>query len=97
MNHRFSREAQQELLQAARSYLDVGGQAVAARFEADMHRALQLLTWAPQLGRPRQAGVRTWPLKRFPYLLAYRVQGDMLSVIAVAHQSRAPGYWQGRA
>lgn len=96
MNHRFSAEAQQELLQAARWYLTEGGQAVAEQFEADMGRALRLLAGMPKLGRPLKAGVRTWPLKRFPYLLAYRVQGDMLSVIAVAHQSRAPGYWVGR-
>ena len=36
-------------------------------------------------------------LTRFPYSLIYRVRpdGDML-IIAVAHASREPGYWQGR-
>ena len=86
------------MLDAAQWYLAEGGQTLAERFEDDLNRALRLLTWLPRLGRPRprRHGVRTWPLKSFPYLLAYRVQDDMLSVIAVAHQSRAPSYWQGR-
>ena len=96
MNHRFSLEARQDLLDAAQWYLAEGGQTLAERFEDDLNRALHLLMWMPRLGRPRRYGVRTWPLKSLPYLLAYRVQDDLLSVIAVAHQSRAPGYWQGR-
>ena len=95
MNHRFSLEARQDLLDAAQWYLAEGGQTLAERFD-DLNRALRLLTRLPRLGRPRRHGVRTWPLKSFPYLLAYRVQDDVLSVIAVAHQSRAPGYWQER-
>jgi hypothetical protein len=41
----------------------------------------------------REAG-----LLRFPYSVVYRVEasGDVL-VMAVAHASREPGYWQGRA
>jgi toxin ParE1/3/4 len=50
----------------------------------------------PQLGSPSYPGVRTWPLKHFPYTLVYRVKGTVISVIAVAHQSREPGYWTGR-
>jgi hypothetical protein len=26
----------------------------------------------------------------------YRVSGDVVEIIAVAHQSRRPGYWQSR-
>ena len=35
-------------------------------------------------------------LKRFPYSVVYRVQPAGIYVIAVAHSSRSPGYWQGR-
>ena len=61
-----------------------------------MHRALRLLAFMPRLGTPGYPGVRTWPLKDYPYTLVYRVQGEVISVIAVAHQSREPGYWAGR-
>lgn len=35
-------------------------------------------------------------MKRFPYLLVYRVLDDRVQVLAVAHVSRRPGYWRNR-
>jgi mRNA-degrading endonuclease RelE of RelBE toxin-antitoxin system len=35
-------------------------------------------------------------LRQFPYRIVYQVQPDQLDVVAVAHSSRSPGYWQGR-
>ncbi len=35
-------------------------------------------------------------LRRYPYTLIYRVRGNDVQVIAVAHAHRAPGYWRGR-
>ena len=49
----------------------------------------------PKLGSLSYPSVRTWPLKQFPCTLAYRVKGEMISVIAVAHQSKDPGYRRG--
>ena len=42
-------------------------------------------------GPPNYPGVRTWAMKRFPYTLMYRVDGELITVVAVAHQSREPG------
>jgi toxin ParE1/3/4 len=39
---------------------------------------------------------RKFLLRQFPYTLVYRVQGEVITVIAVAHQSRQPGYWAKR-
>jgi hypothetical protein len=33
---------------------------------------------------------------RFPYALLYRVEADVISVIAVMDLRRRPGYWQRR-
>ncbi len=35
-------------------------------------------------------------LKRFPYLLAFRVTDTKIRILAVAHASRRPGYWIAR-
>ena len=35
-------------------------------------------------------------VKRFPYQLIYRVEGDEIVIYAVAHQKRRPGYWRKR-
>jgi toxin ParE1/3/4 len=94
--HEFRPQARRELLEATQWYLADGGPAVAEQFEWALQRALRLLEFMPQLGSPSYRGVRTWPLKQFPYTLVYRVKGTVISVIAVAHQSREPGYWAGR-
>ena len=94
--HHFRLQAQSELLEATQWYLTDGGPAVAEQFEWAVQRALRLLAFMPRLGSPSYPGVRTWPLKQFPYTLVYRVKGGVISVLAVAHQSREPGYWQGR-
>lgn len=93
----FRPAARRELVAALRWYLSDGGPAVAERFAGVVEHATRLLTAMPQLGTPSHAGpTRSWPLKRFPYTLVYRVQGELLTVMAVAHQSREPGYWVGR-
>jgi toxin ParE1/3/4 len=94
--HEFRPQARRELLEATQWVLADGGPAVAEQFEWAFERALRLLEFMPQLGSPSYPGVRTWPLKQFPYTLVCRVKGTVISVIAVAHQSREPGYWAGR-
>lgn len=96
MSHSFRPAARRELLEAGQWYLADGGKAVAEQFEGAVERALRLLQFMPKLGRPSYPGVRTWALKRFPYTLVYRVEGELITVIAVAHQSREPGYWRDR-
>ena len=59
--------------------------------------ALQLLTSISSLGTPAYRNSRLWPLKPFDYTLVYRVVGDELVVLAMAHQRRAAGYWRGRS
>ena len=35
-------------------------------------------------------------IEDFPYALIYRVSGQTITIFAVAHASRKPGYWRGR-
>jgi hypothetical protein len=41
-------------------------------------------------------GVRYFILRRFPYTLHYEIDASIVTVLAVAHQRRRPGYWQKR-
>jgi hypothetical protein len=36
-------------------------------------------------------------LNRFPYVVYYRIAGDVVEVIAVQHGSRSPRGWRSRA
>ncbi|MCA9074465.1 MAG: type II toxin-antitoxin system RelE/ParE family toxin [Planctomycetaceae bacterium] len=40
--------------------------------------------------------VRRRRLRRFPYFVAYRILKDEVIVLAVAHESRHPGFWIDR-
>ncbi len=35
-------------------------------------------------------------MRHFPYQIIYRNDATYLTVVAVAHTSREPNYWQGR-
>jgi len=43
-----------------------------------------------------QEGVQRRVLRRFPYTVHYDLAGSTVIVLAVAHQSRLPGYWRNR-
>jgi toxin ParE1/3/4 len=41
-------------------------------------------------------GTRRILLEHFPFTLYYRIREDVITVVAVAHQKRRPGYWRSR-
>jgi len=54
-----------------------------------------LIRTRPEIGAA--AGrTRSWLLTRFPYRLIYRVRDEDVYIVAIAHTSRRPGYWQNR-
>jgi hypothetical protein len=40
--------------------------------------------------------IRRCPLHDYPYNVVYRLTPEAIIVVALAHQSRLPGYWAGR-
>lgn len=76
----------------------VGDEAFVAAedFANALDRALALLRDYPSMGEQAAHGLRMLTLHDFPYSLIYRIQGDEIRIIAVAHHSRRPGYWVGR-
>ena len=97
MNVRFVPLAREELGEAVAWYLEHGGNRAAQGFEAAIDNAIRLLAVMPKLGTPAFGGLRNWPLRRHSYTLVYRLEGAGICVVAVAHQSRRPGYFKGRA
>lgn len=41
-------------------------------------------------------GTRRYLLRRFPFSVVYRVSGIAITVVAVVHGKRRPGYWKSR-
>ncbi|MBL0087132.1 MAG: type II toxin-antitoxin system RelE/ParE family toxin [Ideonella sp.] len=77
-------------------YIEQDAWKAAETLQLEIRRALRRMAASPGLGTPGAAGTRILPIHRFPVSLVYRVQGDHIRVIAIAHQRRAPGFWRGR-
>jgi len=95
----FHSEAAEEYLAATQYYLDHASPLVAAAFVAEVEAAIQTLlasptTWAV-IEEPQ---IRRYLLKQFPYSIYYRwePEQDRISIYAVMHFSRRPGYWRER-
>jgi len=88
--------ALEELRAAIIWYSEVAGQRQAEVLDREINAKLDLLKDHPLIGTPGVGGSRWMPLKRFPYTLHYRVLGEAIDILAVAHQKRRPGYWLKR-
>ncbi len=91
----FHPEAQAEYEDARAWYRDRSADA-ALRFEAEVERISDAIAANPEMFARYDEDHRFALLGRFPYSVVYSVQMPDIFVIAVAHSSRAPGYWQGR-
>ncbi len=83
-------------LEAAVLSGEAHGPRLGAELRSEAQRVTQVLLDTPHIGEPIGNGLRRFPLKRFPFALLYRVDGERLRIIAVAHRRQRPGYWSRR-
>jgi len=62
-------------------------------FMAELDAAIDGIRHNPERWAAYLHGTRRYLMKRFPYMVVYRMAGEKLQVIAVAHARRRPGYW----
>ncbi|MCB2022872.1 MAG: type II toxin-antitoxin system RelE/ParE family toxin [Burkholderiaceae bacterium] len=72
------------------------GRRTAARMQRRFEQAGRMLMREPAIGTSASRGARKLPLSSFPFTLVYRVEGSVIHVLALMHQSREPGYWVDR-
>lgn len=92
----FHPEAEAEYELALAWYLERSPQA-ADRFEAAFHETIEAIRSHPGMFPLCDEIHRYVLLKRYPYSLVYRSDGDMAYVIAVVHSKQLPGYWSSRS
>jgi plasmid stabilization system protein ParE len=86
---------------AAAEWYEAREESLGDAFLEELDRAVALIQESPRLW-PAWPGVRRSPvvrrclLPRFPYALAYTFGDREVFVLAVAHLSRRPRYWQSR-
>jgi plasmid stabilization system protein ParE len=91
-------EAEEELAEAAVWY-EEKRTGLGVELIAVVDRAFEEIADAPLVcgvwreDRPYRRKVLT----RFPYVIFFRVDADIVVVMAVAHSTRRPGYWADRS
>ena len=69
----------------------------AVAFAREIDAAIARITESPSRYPEGEHGTREFILPwRFPYTVVYRVKGDLIVIVAVAHQSKEPEYWHHR-
>lgn len=92
----FLTAAQAELDAAVDYYAEHASPRVAEAFLQDALQTRQRLIEHPEIGKSISKRLRVLSFRHFPYSLIYRLSADIISIHAVAHQRRRPGYWAGR-
>lgn len=85
--------ARQEF-EEARSWYDSQQDGLGLRFARTIETTILRIVRFPLMNSEITSGIRRALVADFPYMIIYTCDGDVLSVIAVAHQHRRPGYWQ---
>ena len=70
---------------------------IADGFRAEVFDAIDRIGDAPLASAADQEGNRKRVLHRFPYSVIYEVQDNTVTVLAVVHHRRLPGYWKSTA
>ena len=95
MDLRFHPAALAELRKSADFYKIRSPQA-AQRFAMAIDEAIRAVDADPNLCARVGSRERACRVKKFPFQIIFRVSGDVLYVVAVAHAKRRPGYWNRR-
>ena len=89
--------ARRELREATEWYRSRNSE-VAERFAAEVRQTLRHLEQFPESGGVvpgvSDADVRRFPVHNFPYHVIFIRFDSHISVLAIAHDRRRPGYWK---
>jgi plasmid stabilization system protein ParE len=67
-----------------------------AEFRRTVSDAIRHISQAPHRWPQYLHGTRRLVLDRFPFSVIYLNDPDLVTIIAVAHSKRKPGYWKHR-
>lgn len=88
-------EAEAEIREAFRWYAERSPLAAKA-FRDEVVQAIDRLASDALVWPEDEHAIRRTLLHRFPYTIHYEVRDHTVTVLAVAHQRRLPGYWRDR-
>jgi plasmid stabilization system protein ParE len=81
---------------AARVWYEARNPSAALAFLDEIDRAIERIAAHPDRWPAYSPGLRRYQLRRFPFGVVYLSESRRILILAVAHSSRRPGYWQQR-
>ncbi|MEA2659395.1 MAG: hypothetical protein QOF64_1991 [Candidatus Binatota bacterium] len=93
---KYHEAAEEELLHEI-GYLQLQANGLGRRFFAEVQRTEKVISQFPESGAEIRPGIRKRTLRKFRYSLIYSIDNEAVFILAVAHHSRRPSYWVGRA
>jgi plasmid stabilization system protein ParE len=84
-------------LQTARDWYEQRQAGLGAKFATRATAALDAIERFPELNAVVWQDVRVAAIRRYPYVIYYRVLTDRIEVFAILHARRDPSEWQSRA
>lgn len=93
---RFLEEAETEFLREAAYYASVQADG-AERFRVAVEEAVGRSLAFPLAGQPYRSETRRVFVRGYPFFLVYRPDAEGITILAVVHGARRPGYWSSRA
>jgi plasmid stabilization system protein ParE len=95
MTYAFHPEARLEYIDAAAFY-ESRRPGLGAAFSREIEATIDRILEAPERCRVIEQDVRRCLTHTFPYGILYTVEDDSILIVAIAHGSRKPGYWNQR-
>jgi plasmid stabilization system protein ParE len=92
--HLFFSEAARQELDEAFAYHEQQQPDLGYRFVADVEEALARIRNQPLAWHPLGKNLRRCHLRHFRYGVIYRIRKEQAEILAIAHDSRRPGYWR---
>jgi plasmid stabilization system protein ParE len=91
----FHPEAREEFRSSMRWYR-IQNPLVSSEFRLAVSGGVRLIAQAPQRWPKYSHGTRRFVVQRFPFSLVYLDDPDLVTIVAIAHSKRKPGYWKDR-
>ncbi|MGE5549748.1 MAG: type II toxin-antitoxin system RelE/ParE family toxin [Bacteroidota bacterium] len=69
---------------------------IGIQFAEEVYATIARIIEYPEAWSPLSKNTRRCLTNRFPFGIVYQLDSDRISIIAVSHLHRRPGYWKGR-
>ena len=91
--YRLLADAAEELRHAV-EYYEESSRGLGEKFLDEFERATDLICGMAEAWSPVDDDFRRFLIRRFPYAIIYRLDGDVVVITSVFHQHRKPDSWK---